>query len=54
MKESGKQGRQLNAKKVYTAPKLKEWGSVADLTRTGLTHEGDDGKLGSIAFSHGQ
>ena len=54
MKESEKQGRQLNAKRVYTAPKLKEWGTVADLTRTGLTHEGDDGKVGSILFSSGQ
>ncbi len=45
---------QSAAKKVYAAPKLKEWGTVADLTKTGLTHSGDDGKIGSILHSNGQ
>lgn len=60
MKESEKQGRQLNAKKVYAAPELKEWGTVADLTRTGNTWESGDAKtgelglLGSVTHSNGQ
>ncbi len=41
------------AKKVYAAPNLKEWGTVADLTKTGLTNSGDDGKIGSIGHSKG-
>jgi hypothetical protein len=31
----------------YRAPELEEWGSVADLTQTGLTRPGDDEKAGS-------
>jgi hypothetical protein len=31
----------------YRAPELEEWGSVADLTQTGLTRPGDDTKTGS-------
>jgi hypothetical protein len=31
----------------YQAPKLDEWGTVADLTETGLTNPGEDGKAGS-------
>jgi hypothetical protein len=34
-------------KKSYTTPKLKKWGTVADLTQTGKTHEGGDAKTGS-------
>lgn len=31
----------------YTSPDLQEWGSVTDLTQTGQTNPGDDGKSGS-------
>ena len=41
-------------KKAYFSPKLVKWGTVADLTKTGLTHEGDDGKIGSILHSKGR
>jgi hypothetical protein len=34
-------------KKAYTAPSLKKWGKVAELTQTGLTQPGADGKQGS-------
>lgn len=34
-------------KKDYTAPELVTWGTVADLTQTGQTNPGDDGKTGS-------
>jgi hypothetical protein len=40
-------------KKVYQKPEIKAWGTVADLTATGLTHPGDDAKQGSAA-SQGQ
>lgn len=40
-------------KKAYTPPKLKKWGTVADLTKTGRTNPGADGKGGSAA-SQGQ
>lgn len=39
-------------KKQYKKPQIREWGTVADLTATGLTHPGDDAKEGSAA-SHG-
>ena len=29
-------------KKIYKAPTLVSWGTVADLTRAGLTHPGGD------------
>jgi hypothetical protein len=35
--------------KDYTAPELEEFGTVADLTETGLTRPGDDAKDGSVA-----
>lgn len=41
-------------RKVYVAPEIKRLGTIADLTRTGLTHEGDDGKIGSILHNRGQ
>ena len=41
-------------KKTYSAPTLKKWGTVEDLTKTGLTHQGDDGKIGSILHSNGR
>jgi hypothetical protein len=31
----------------YSEPTLEEWGTVADLTQTGLTHPGTDAKSGS-------
>ena len=38
----------LNAlRKDYSRPELKNWGTVADLTQTGLTRPGDDVKSGS-------
>jgi hypothetical protein len=40
-------------KKAYTSPSLKEWGKVADLTKTGETQPGGDGKGGSITHSSG-
>jgi len=33
--------------KTYSTPSLSEWGTVTDLTHTGLTNPGDDGKAGS-------
>lgn len=38
-------------KKEYTAPELKTWGTVADLTQTGKTNEGGDAKTGSVGSS---
>ncbi len=40
-------------KKAYTSPELKALGSVADLTRTGLSQDGGDAKRGSITHSEG-
>jgi hypothetical protein len=40
-------------KKTYRQPTLKKWGTVADLTKTGLTFEGGDAKIGS-AMSRGK
>lgn len=34
-------------KKSYTSPELRKWGTVANLTQTGLTNPGADGKGGS-------
>lgn len=34
-------------KKAYTAPRLKTWGKVSQLTQTGLTNPGGDAKSGS-------
>lgn len=31
----------------YNEPEIETWGSVTDLTETGLTNPGDDGKAGS-------
>jgi hypothetical protein len=33
--------------KAYASPSLKKWGKVADLTQTGRTQPGADGKAGS-------
>ena len=43
----------MQGKQPYVRPELHSLGSVADLTRTGLTNPGDDGKSGSVA-SQGQ
>lgn len=41
--------RQLMAEKLeYTKPVLTVWGKIEDLTFTGLTQPGDDGKTGSV------
>lgn len=40
-------------KKSYTPPKLRRWGTVADLTQTGKTTPGADGKGGSSASQGG-
>jgi hypothetical protein len=37
--------------KDYTAPELEDFGTVADLTETGRTNPGNDGKSGSAASS---
>lgn len=44
----------LEVKKPYRKPELKKWGTVADLTKTGLSTEGGDAKSGSIPYSKGQ
>lgn len=43
----------MNDPKKYSKPVLKNWGTVADLTKTGLTNSGNDAKQGSVA-SQGQ
>ena len=43
-----------NAKKSYNAPSVKRWGTVEDLTKTGLTDNGGDGKIGSVLHSKGR
>jgi len=37
----------MEGKRLYVRPELKTLGSVADLTRTGITNPGGDGKSGS-------
>jgi hypothetical protein len=39
----------MEGKQPYVRPELNVLGSVADLTRTGLTNPGGDGKSGSVA-----
>jgi hypothetical protein len=41
----------METKKPYTSPELKKWGTVADLTQTGKTTEGNDAKTGSSPSS---
>ncbi len=36
-------------RKQYSKPKISNWGTIADLTKTGLTHAGGDAKEGSVA-----
>jgi len=40
-------------KKQYRKPEVQDWGTVTDLTATGLTNPGPDAKAGSAA-SQGQ
>ena len=49
--ETRKGGEKMGSveKKAYASPKLKTWGKVRDLTQTGLTNPGADGKSGSSA-----
>lgn len=37
----------MEEKKVYKTPEFSGFGSVTDVTQTGLTNPGDDGKAGS-------
>lgn len=37
-----------DVRKPYTAPRLKVWGKVADITRVGQTNPGDDVRQGSV------
>jgi hypothetical protein len=39
----------MEGKKTYASPALKKWGKVADLTQTGRTMPGFDGKGGSAS-----
>jgi hypothetical protein len=34
-------------KKDYRTPEIQDWGTVTDVTETGLTNPGGDGKSGS-------
>jgi hypothetical protein len=43
----------MENKKPYTSPELKKWGTVADLTQTGMTNPGGDGKGGSASSQGG-
>lgn len=45
---------ETNSKKAYKKPEIKAWGTIMDLTKTGKTHAGGDGKIGSIPWSKGQ
>lgn len=38
----------VSNERPYTTPVLKTWGTVFDLTRTGLTNPGTDAKSGSV------
>lgn len=40
-------------KKDYNAPEIRDLGSVTDLTQTGNTHPGTDGKGGSSTSNGG-
>jgi hypothetical protein len=41
------EGFRVMDKKDYTTPELRTWGTVTDLTQTGKTNPGADGKSGS-------
>jgi hypothetical protein len=38
---------QQDRREEYQEPELEEWGTVTDLTQTGLTRPGNDNKSGS-------
>jgi hypothetical protein len=40
-------------KKTYNRPEIKSWGTVAELTATGMTMPGGDNKSGSAASQGG-
>lgn len=40
-------------KKQYRKPEVQDWGTVTDLTATGQTHPGADGKAGSASSQGG-
>ena len=40
-------------KKDYHKPEIKAWGTVADLTATGMTNPGNDAKSGSASSMGG-
>jgi hypothetical protein len=40
--------------KPYSAPKIRDWGTVTKLTQTGQTHPGGDAKMGSVMHSRGR
>ncbi len=42
-----------NVKKSYTAPNLKDWGNVVDMTLNGCTNPGGDAQGGSVTWSRG-
>jgi len=42
------------AKQAYSAPTLKDWGSVTDMTLVGNTNPGGDSMCGSITHSSEQ
>jgi hypothetical protein len=41
--------KEQSKKKAYTGPRLKTWGTVADLTKTGIEFPGQDAKSGSAS-----
>ncbi|MGI8876336.1 MAG: lasso RiPP family leader peptide-containing protein [Egibacteraceae bacterium] len=43
----------MDSKKPYEAPALRSWGTVTDLTQTGLTRPGNDLKQGSVMSQGG-
>lgn len=43
----------MPGKQPYVRPELHRLGSVADLTRTGITNPGGDGKTGTAASKGG-
>ncbi len=51
LREGGGSVGQTSAKKPYSEPRLREWGTVTDLTQTGKTTEGGDVKTGSVSSS---
>ena len=40
---------EFSSKKEYNKPSIEDFGTVTELTATGLTNPGGDGKSGSVA-----